>query len=996
MNDRARVPLAMVGVLLLVSSAGVAATLGSTEPASQPPTERAIDGAEAETTAVLRDAVANAAGDAARSPVTEPADTAAGRALNESHPFRDALRLRIYLALRERLDSVEVASDDVVATAELPPVDGSESGYRAAIDRVDVATVGEDDAALRVSVRDLSVRATRGDRTVEGTETSPEVVVATPALALHNRTEGFERRANAAPTTPGLGQQLTARLYPIAWARGAAQYGGAPIVTVLGTRHVELATNDALVAEQRAAFGTAAHGTDHALAAAGSTVATKDVLAPADLDGLTDVVLDAADHGGEPTDLPVDSWREEAESEEESTVNVSLAPSADRAYAQTIGVEGADDVADAIERAHTVEATLAVEVDRRETRTTTEGDPEEAWQLRNEHTYTTVDLEPEAAAPLGDPDWTTHRSGTYRATAIERTTRTWDTPDGQVQTETVRRTPSRVRVGVFVRLAPLEPAADPNPFEVLPDATAEAVSAVEPDDGDLRTVARRAARGSSDDRDATATAPVDPATRDAVDEGLQELRTEFRNESLDVPGPAVATGRADPVETLQRGIDDRLSSISETGATTPRDRAIDAARVAFLQALKSDLADRGGAHDDATDGIGEAIEDRVERSRLDGVLPGQTGTDTPERAQLVDPAGDLSLSVETAPTYLPTDRIDGDRIDARCGETFTPLQTRNVNVFTSPHEQVASGIIDRIFGEDRVPLATASQSLNATTSAAAGDGRAALDDEQEALEEDVADAAAYVEDRLVAGFVDEGVPQETAERAVRTDLSTAERGMALTDDRTVDRAVDDICHRRGCDAEERDRLRLAGQVAVEGALADDGARPPRSTTEDATAAAHEYLQDELEDVTSTLAKEADDEARQRALGTKMGAIPAGLPIAPVPGYWIATANVWYVDVAGSYERFAVSADRGRPGDRVTYIRDGGDANVSHDGGRVRLGSAERVSFRVRTAVVVVVPPGGRGVGDTDGVVDDRSVEGPVTDDWSPEHTDRTCASERST
>ncbi|MCQ4331951.1 hypothetical protein KM295_00325 [Natronomonas sp. F2-12] len=61
---------------------------------------------------------------------------------------------------------------------------------------------------------------------------------------------------------------------------------------------------------------------------------------------------------------------------------------------------------------------------------------------------------------------------------------------------------------------------------------------------------------------------------------------------------------------------------------------------------------------------------------------------------------------------------------------------------------------------------------------------------------------------------------------------------------------------------------------------------------------------------------------------------------------------------------------------MTYLRDGRAANLTHRGERVHLGTAERISVRTKTAVIVVVPPGPRGVGNTDGKMDRRSPGWP--------------------
>ena len=60
---------------------------------------------------------------------------------------------------------------------------------------------------------------------------------------------------------------------------------------------------------------------------------------------------------------------------------------------------------------------------------------------------------------------------------------------------------------------------------------------------------------------------------------------------------------------------------------------------------------------------------------------------------------------------------------------------------------------------------------------------------------------------------------------------------------------------------------------------------------------------------------------------------------------------------------------------LTYVRDGSPVRIdwNDDGDREHAGRADEVSLSVRTAVVVVVPPGGQGVGDTDGNADERSA-----------------------
>jgi hypothetical protein len=74
---------------------------------------------------------------------------------------------------------------------------------------------------------------------------------------------------------------------------------------------------------------------------------------------------------------------------------------------------------------------------------------------------------------------------------------------------------------------------------------------------------------------------------------------------------------------------------------------------------------------------------------------------------------------------------------------------------------------------------------------------------------------------------------------------------------------------------------------------------------------------------STRGLTADGRTLDRATGDDAPTAPvAGLPVAPVPGYWYLTVNVWRVTVRGEWSRFAVRTRRGVPGEELTYVRDG--------------------------------------------------------------------------
>jgi hypothetical protein len=219
-DRRARVPFALVGVLLLVGASTFAAVIDTRGPNRvDRDADVAMERVTATTTATVRSAVGEAARAAATEPVTSPAATPYGRLLSDDRPFRDVLRLRIYLTLRDRLETTRYRRGDVTAVASLPEATTPAELGRA-MDRIGIAGVGNG-TAVRVTVRNLTVEARQGGRTVASERVTRTVTVSTPVLTLHDRATAFETRLNRRPLEgPGLGRRLTARLYPVAWARG--------------------------------------------------------------------------------------------------------------------------------------------------------------------------------------------------------------------------------------------------------------------------------------------------------------------------------------------------------------------------------------------------------------------------------------------------------------------------------------------------------------------------------------------------------------------------------------------------------------------------------------------------------------------------------------------------------------------------------------------------------------------------------------------------------
>lgn len=951
-NDRGRVPFALIGVLLVLTSTTLAVSVGPHTYPDSPDVDDAMDGATAAAVTELRGAVDDAGTDAAIAPVTEPVDTAPGRAINESQPFRDALKLRIYLRAVERLDGVETTRGDVTASASLPTVEATTDGYREAIDRVELERVGDDDAALRVVIGGVTLSATRNGRTVTAVERSPEFVVVNPALLLHDRTETFESRANAPVTRSGFGQRLTARLYPIAWARGYAQYGGAPIATVLGTRHVELAANDALLAEQRTLFGEADPDGHRGVAAAGRRVATTDALVGVGgEEEWQDAVLETADAVGAdpPAEQPVGTWRDEPT---DPNVTVGVNASSDHAFVDYVGIDGDDRLREAVERVHTVEARVTASATLRGSSRRSESTPGGGWKLVSERTGESVSTSKVGGRPRSDVGWTTRDGGVFDVRVTTTTTRTWKRGNETTTTESVRDRSYRARVTAQARTKPIDGVPAGRLDGHLSDTADRAIDRAISKAGGLDGAARAAARGRTVDSTETATAsPV--LERSAVESDLRTLRVQTRNISVTVPGPAVGTGRANPPAKLREELESVRDGFFDPDHSGTRARTLRAIRLGYLDALDTELERRSSAFESTGEGIEASLGRYLGPDRLDGALAAHRNPSN-SSPELADPAGDLSLAVETGPSYLTTSEVTHDRIDARGGGAVHPLETRSVNVFSSPHGQVASGIFDRIpfLGTERVSLSTAARTLESAHEASP---------EHERLEAEVKTATASVRGELLDELIDAGVDERKAESALETDASTADQALGLTNGTTIERVVRSI---DGPVASDRLELRLRARLDT--AMEASAARPREATTTAAQEQARERYGDELEGMLADGIEAGSERARARVLGERLGALPAGLPLAPIPGYWYATANVWVVDVSGQYERFAVRTNRGDGTGATTYLRDGRVAEVKHGDDRLELGSSERVSVRTTIAVVVVVPPGPRGVGDTDG------------------------------
>lgn len=1014
-DDRGRVPFALVGVLLLLGSTAFATTLSTRGVVHDDrAVDRAMEHVRTSSTAALRDAVREAARDAAREPVTATANTSFGRVLDEDDPFRDALRVRIYVVARAGLRETRYRRQNVRASASLQPTP-TPAALRAATRRVTVEPV-ESGTAVRVRVRNVTYTATRGGRSVVHENRTVEVTVATPVLALHDRVQRFERRLNRDPVGgSGLGRRLTARLYPITWARGYAQRYGAPVENVLANRHVAVSTNGAVLETERAVFGRSDPGGTRGLRRAHGRLLARDLTAPvAPATGCwTRRVLRAPNAPPDGNDSLPAFDRDGVPGPERNTT-VRVGTTAERSLGRMLAATGNHSFDGATRAGYRARVRLrtATEAVEREDRPDPDP-PGSGFDLKR----TSLDVDTtvtNATAPLPAADTGEQRFAAFeRRVIVHRTvTRRWEREDGN---ETDRATTASTwsetyRVGVLLTgepdhrapgpnrtvspvFRPGGPLHGPNMADVPDAARTRLVDAQGGPDG----VAARAARDAVDRRTATVTGDRPAALDRYVYADLRKLRDRVRNVTVAARRGRVATGRTNPPARLAARLRDRRTDLVAAPETYrgAADRARIAARATYLDRVIGALDRRSGARRDRVERFDELVRDRTNVS-LDGVhrtIRARRNVSAPDRGAVVTgPNGPVAMVPDASPAYLvSTDVGHGRAAAVSPGTRYHPLATRNVNLFTVPYggaTDVVVGENDSGYGEG---LRAAGDVLVAADQLSAADRRVA---DRRALQDATGRTLDAVRDRWATVLRRRTALDGANSRAVvRTAFArwngTGRRARAVSNGSAAEAvaavAVDRLeesdpvlrdrlaTELRAATTETVARSRIDGELVERAAAATRDATGTTGTTGSGAGSPWSRPDD------------AADAPRRNGGGTDgrrgdagRARILAGLPVAPSPGHWYLTVNLWTVHVRGAYARFAVRTRRGAPGESLRYARDGSwvEIDVDGDGSAERLGLDERVAFETNTSVVVAVPPYGPGVGDVDGDADERSPGWP--------------------
>jgi hypothetical protein len=1019
-GERGRVPFALVGILLVVTSALYAAGIGREPRPPEPAVDLAMERTEADARTAVRQATSAAAVAASNDPVISPADTPYGNVIDEDSAFEDALRIRIYLATRERLRSVERTHRGVRGNVSLPrPTTPAE--LERAKERVEIGPGNGDGTELRVTVHNVTQTAKHGGEVVGRRNLTISVEVDSPVLAVHERVEEFQRRLDAGLTKPGLSQKVTARLYAVAWTRGYAQYAGAPISNVVSNRHVSLLTNGAVLGVQESVFGRSdpdarrAHhkaiGEEVLTEAIGRTpgpttpvdklleekVAT--AAAQSERRGVADLGSESDAPGPEDT-TTVEVGETAVEAFVPFTCRPERTPGGPPTEVGRCTVDGVmvNLLNHTTQRVYSADVRAVAATERVSAADPTRPDPPDApgdWELVGTGTRRSVtSVEPATETPnVSVPDGFHVLSEHERRVTIRHTlVAVWH--DGENDTfprvtyDNATET-KRVRVAVVGRHAPARHAPNrsietvhqshPGAGKNLADVPEKAGERILDERGGPDGIATSAALGGINDETETVLGDPPPGFTEEVYPELVALRQKIREIEVTVPQGDVGTYEVNPPARLAAAVREKRAELVDAPETyeSVADKARVELRAMYVDRVIATLEERAQARRDREDGFAGALaaaggslglaRDSMEARRVEG-----------DR----DDTGDLRLSVDGAPPYLTLAEVGHDRVAAvEEGETVYPLKAENINVFTIPYGDATDEVVDWVpmdlSGEPRTQLRTGARALDATESAAGVTDNRSVAAARANLTGEVSRGVRRVKAGLVDTLDRQGIAETPEQRREIVDRALARwddprsRAVAIADRRVVPAVLTEATAHEATDMDriDRDLLRIRLRNTVTTTLASKQGTVSGPVVSAAT--------DNVKRVVGNYTQRTVEAGVKKGFNRSLSAMPAGLPIAPVPGYWVVTANVWIVNVKGSYERFAVETPRRTPtaGDAsLEHVRDGTNVtlDVDGDGGAELLGRSDRVEFEFQTAVVVVVPPNPRGVGDKDGNMVERS------------------------
>jgi hypothetical protein len=1085
-DDRARVPFAVLSVVLLVSSLAIVGHVNTREPA-QTDTDPTLvmDRTDAAVQTALRDAVLHAAERAAERPLVEPSETGYGAVLDDDRPFRSYLKALVYLEARERLTDTGQQVGDARTDVSLPAITDSES-FERALDRVTLSATGED-GLLTVAIEGIEITGRHDGSQFAAQTERVEVSVSNPVLQLHGRTERFQERLDANVVRPGFAQRFNARIYALGWARGYAQYLGQPVTDVISTRHIRPSANSALYRTQKSVFGAADPQLQDAVRRGWLCMAAKDAqglynsytgrqrTVAGDVCKASEWVLGDDDTGALPEAPETQELLGDAPGTDAShSIGVNetaYGPLSDIVISDA-GLSSLDDI---IERVFAVETDIETDISAADAEFDHDKPRDVAFVAGTERTNQGVTVSARDASIERLPGAEYYAFEQFNVSITVEETQRWRWPEGDGEWGSTKTTATgTIEADVTVRLGEETIAPESN-IQRLNDVGIDhryERGPVDPEDsrtvpapaggfrnfaGEQRNITRSVIGGingsafgdwlssqwsgvTSADALAlpdtkTVTVSYDPAFGGTLEEtiitDLAALQREMANVTHTVERRRlISQGETGPFDELLSVVNGRRAAMID------RDRAFEnigqlavyEARYEYFSQLAEDLRAVANAHTEAMGQLDEQLQS-VDSSLDEALTFLQQGMSAEEPNPIPLDSPDLTpnvtYEVSGSPTYLNTKTVTDDDVPAVDPETtFAPLATKNDNHLKMPYNSIVSGLLNKALellgrgdSDAELTFRAAGEALRAgklAADAAREDTYADtqnLTDLTSSLETSVQDAvrgftrvlAREVVDGLYPGDEShentKGAISDAAWAALSEYGSTAETAIALGGGNATGPIAEEVATALLADTH---RPSYAANMTDESwaAVVKSTARPAvvtatgkKNVTVDNTnniKALDTQTRQALEQVSRNLVRDRLRRYAERNVNIStyddwVGGVdspvrvPAGLPLLPVPGYWFATVNTWKVVAKGEYARFEVTATVGTPGQTsaTTYVREDEDVVLDIAGSKRLLGEVEPIEFDEHSLLVVVVPPGGIGVGDRDDEDPECSTTYPV-------------------
>jgi hypothetical protein len=350
---------------------------------------------------------------------------------------------------------------------------------------------------------------------------------------------------------------------------------------------------------------------------------------------------------------------------------------------------------------------------------------------------------------------------------------------------------------------------------------------------------------------------------------------------------------------------------------------------------------------------------------LNMTLAGGMGKDDPYKWE-----ENVSLAIDQRPNYLYVDNYT----DPETGYTVRPLKVRNVCVFALPTDvvdtgQAAGAVLDGIDAVAGAAGRLANDTITAETSKLVDN---VSGEAKQAIKDQINDA--LVHDQDLQGQV----TRDEVNRSVENAFNNRTPGQAVGDMKngTLQREIAGDLARKARDRAESELAKRSGEYVDEYGdyIAGKAEEAILGAEERAISYVITKVSDSVKGVFKDFIAEAAGKAGDAAISAALKRIPMGLPLLPPWGWW-ATMNLWYIEIYGEIPYLAVYDTDNEPipdpvlGQRATvYVR---RPMLDIREGEI-TGDNEPVRFHIQTCTFIVVPPGPQGIGDKLGGWDEKS------------------------